>query len=208
VTSPVQLLAAYAAGDLSADERGRVEAYLADDADARAELAALRALIAATREARPMPTREPAWDDLARSIRLAVDEVKPRGWARGWLRPVALSGAAVAVAALVYFSAFRGSSPSDDPPERVAAPEQDPGSDLDLELPDLPDLDDAWNADSFVYELDPEEGFEDMFATVQAADEADPSIDFGVAPEFDTFIDTLTEEQIEAVDAHLEGKPS
>lgn len=207
------LLAAYAAGGLSVQERRRVDAYLAEHADARAELAQLRALVDATRDARPMPTSEPAWDDMARSIRLAVDEVKPSRWARtfSWLRarPLLVSGATAAALGVTLYLAL-GARPSDRPivPSATVAGDRgasEPEPDFDLELPGL---DEAWDADSIVYELDPEEEFEGMFATVEADDDIDPAIDFRMAPEFDTLLDTLTEEEIEAVEAYLEGTPS
>ena len=54
----------------------------------------------------------------------------------------------------------------------------------------------------------PLEEFEGMFATAEDDVDADPMLDFRIAPDFDGLLDTLTEEELEAVEAHLEGKPS
>ncbi len=214
MTRPNELLAAYAAGGLSKQEQQRVEAYLADDADARAELAELRALVDATRDAKPLPDSEPAWDNMARSIRLAVDDVKLSWWrrtgARLRARPLLVSGAtAIALGVTLYVAL--SASPGDRPTKSVAVDELRDEAVPDFDLA-LPDLEEAWDADSIVYELDPEDEFEDMFATADDEDDTEPSIDFRIAPEFDTLLDTLTEEEIEAldarIDAYLKGTPS
>lgn len=196
-----ELIAAYAAGGLTAEERERVEALLDENAGARAELDALRALIDETREARPRPEQEPAWDDMARAIRLAVDDVKPSLWQRWWVRPLAITGAAAAVAAALYLGL---SSSSDAPrPTREAAVDAPA---LDIELPGL---EESWDADSIVYELDPDEGFEDMFATADSDDtDSDEVIDFRMPPESYQLLDTIDEDDLEAVEAALEEEPS
>lgn len=227
MTRPNELLAAYAAGGLSKQEQQRVEAYLADDAEARAELAELRALIDAARDAKPLPDSEPAWDDMARSIRLAVDDVKLSWWRRtgartfSWLRarPLLVSGAtAVALGVTLYVAATAGpdarshTNTADGFADRAPSePEPELDIDIDIDIA-LPDLEEAWDADSIVYELDPEDEFEDMFATADEDDDTEPSIDFMISPELDSLLDSLTEEEIEAldarIDAYLKGTPS
>jgi len=97
-----ELLAAYADdAELTADEKRRVEHMMIRDPGARADEAATRALLG---KLRALPSaKEPDWDALERSIRLAVpDEVK-RPWWRSWrlsIPVVALAGIGALVFAL------------------------------------------------------------------------------------------------------------
>lgn len=113
-----ELLAAYADdGELSADEKRRVEHLMIRDAGARADEAATRELLGKLREL-PKPS-EPDWNALERSIRLAVpDEVK-RPWWRTWR--LAIPGVALAGIAALVFVLTR---PSVEEPTPIAVPEQ------------------------------------------------------------------------------------
>lgn len=100
-TSEDELLAAYAADDaaLDGDDRRRVDALLARSPDARAELAATRAVL---RRIRALP--QPAAPDLSRAIAAAVGDRVPRAWWRQWRWLVPIGAlAATAVAALIWF---------------------------------------------------------------------------------------------------------
>jgi hypothetical protein len=91
--TPDDLLARYAErpDDLSPDQRRQAEALLAADAHdpVVARVAAL-----------PGPGTEPAWDDLARSIRLACVDPPVPAWRR-WLAWTPALGALAAAAVLV-----------------------------------------------------------------------------------------------------------
>jgi anti-sigma factor RsiW len=69
--------------ELSPDERHRIEARLAGDPAARAELAAGRRLLERMR-ALPAEGAEPDWTAMERSIRDAVGREVPRPWWRRW----------------------------------------------------------------------------------------------------------------------------
>jgi anti-sigma factor RsiW len=124
------LLAAYADGGLSGAERARVESLLETDAGARAELAALRQVINATRAAQPRPSAEPAWDEMAAAIRAACERQAPTrspgltarigAWARRLLRPRFAAPVVAVAAAVVLFAVWSGSSDRD--PARRDAP--------------------------------------------------------------------------------------
>lgn len=153
------LLAAFAddPGALTAAERAEVEALLAHDAGARAEVDAVRGLLGAVREL-PQPPA-PAWDELARAISAAVDRAGPPSrWARlrSWLlRPSVGIGVACATAAAVglWIARRPASAPTaahiDAPALDAGAPGAPPASLFGDEpatageLADLDELDDA-----------------------------------------------------------------
>ncbi len=98
-----ELLAAYVdgVGELTTDERRRVEARLADDPTWRTDAAATRDLLGTLR-ALPDEGTEPDWAKMERAIRDEVGDSVPRSWWRGWrwLIPVgalAISGAVLAL---------------------------------------------------------------------------------------------------------------
>jgi hypothetical protein len=123
-----ELLAAYAAGgELTDEERGAVEALLAQSADARDDLAATRALLDDLRAAAPEPP--PATEAMVRAVRLACAEPEP--WpsrARAWLRrrwAFAIPVVAAAVVLVVIGSMMQ--DPAEDPtPPHAAAPPPSP----------------------------------------------------------------------------------
>ncbi len=107
-----ELIAAYADGGLTPDEAAEVEALLAASPAARAELEAVRRLIAEARGAEDNAA-EPDWDAMAREIqRACIDEPgAPRWqlWRRLWARrPVALAAAGAMAVALAFVVLSRG----------------------------------------------------------------------------------------------------
>lgn len=125
-----ELLAAYADGGLTGAERARVEALLAADPHAQAEVEALRTVINATRAAQPRPTTEPAWDEMAQAIRAACrdDAPPPRkglvGWLRELLRPRYAGPALVVAAAAVLFVVWSGRRQAAGPGADLATTER------------------------------------------------------------------------------------
>ncbi|HEY1554736.1 MAG TPA: hypothetical protein VGF94_07850 [Kofleriaceae bacterium] len=98
-----ELLTAYLDGvaELTADERKRVEAVLADAAT-RADADATRELLGQLR-ALPGEGHEPDWAELERSIRCAVGPAMPRPWWKRWQWLVPIGAlAATAAAALLW----------------------------------------------------------------------------------------------------------
>jgi hypothetical protein len=99
-----ELLAAYVdgVGELTPDERTRVEARLAGDAEVRAERDATRAIVDQLR-ALPVRGTEPDWSQLAQRISSAVGPTVPRVWWRNWrwLVPIGALAAASAAALLL-----------------------------------------------------------------------------------------------------------
>jgi hypothetical protein len=97
------LLTAYVDGvaELAPDERRQVEAELADDPAARAEQAAVRALLDRLRApAVASPASEPSWAAMEQAIRGAVGPDVPRPWWRlgRWVAPItALAAGATAL---------------------------------------------------------------------------------------------------------------
>jgi len=101
---PRELLAAYATGDVSEDERRAVDAYLEQSAEARAELEEVRATVARIAAAEPRPSREPDWERLTADIMtpLAAGPVKRPFWRPNAVRMAAAAALAAAVIALVW----------------------------------------------------------------------------------------------------------
>src|SRR5262245_50350989 len=98
------LLAAYADGGLGGGEAAEVEALLAQSPEARAELEAIRRLLADARSAARSGV-EPDWDAMAREIRRACEEAPSPGLlrrARAWFTtPKMVIGGAAAAACAV-----------------------------------------------------------------------------------------------------------
>lgn len=106
------LLTAYVDGvaELSPEDRRRVSARLARDPEARADQAAVRALLDRLR-ALPAEGAEPDWTAMERSIRQAVGDELPRPWWRSWkwLAPtMMLAGAAAVLLVLLVMWARPG----------------------------------------------------------------------------------------------------
>jgi hypothetical protein len=150
------LLAAYVdgVGELTPEERRRVESVLADPAG-RADEAATRELIGELREL-PPTGREPDWAAMERSISDAVGPEVPRSWWRRWR--LALPAFAVAATAALVFLVVRPdrqseqvTAPTQPPPVPSPVPDVEPepvfavyldGESLELELTDEDLLDD------------------------------------------------------------------
>jgi anti-sigma-K factor RskA len=113
---PDDQLAAYAAGDLAAHERERLERHVLECAECRSTVADFRALLEELRATAPLtgpPADAVAWPRYRAEVRARLAE-RAGGRRRSWLRPmpvVASLAAAAAVAVLVW----------------VAAPRPDPG---------------------------------------------------------------------------------
>jgi predicted anti-sigma-YlaC factor YlaD len=101
------VLAAYAAGDVSAGERGRVDEHLAACAPCRAELSDYRAVLARLATTEPAPP-EVAWPRYRAELRARL--ARRASWRARWLRPVpiAVSAAVAAVVALVLVAVLPG----------------------------------------------------------------------------------------------------
>jgi len=152
-----ELLAAYCDGvtELSIDERKRVEALLAADANLRIEETATRALIGTLREL-PSEGTEPDWSAMERAIRSQVPDHVTRQWWRPvwrWLVPVTAIATMATIALLAFGGEREGAKESVRepiaaaidagvaPPERVAASEDNvaillDGEDVVLESAD------------------------------------------------------------------------
>jgi len=109
-----ELLAAYADGGLAPDEAAEVEALLAKSPEARAELEAIRRLLAQARSAEAR-TSEPDWDQMARSIHsAALAAPAPRlAWLWRPRRVLAIGVLAAAAATAVLFVVLRGGGQPD-----------------------------------------------------------------------------------------------
>jgi len=150
-------------------------------------------------------------------------------------RPIAAAGVAVALVAAAALVALRART-AGEPTTASVAPSGPSSTKDDAPEPiDLPALDEAWNADELAYEPEPTQDLDgrevgDLFATAPsiltpsaddssgASDDDDDGVDddgdgalvdFGVAPEFDTFLDELSDSELELIDTTLsERKPS
>jgi len=109
---PDAALAGYAAGDLAAAERERLDAHLADCAACRDTLAEYRTLLAelAATAAGAAPADTLAWPRYRAELRARLAARRARSWHARWLRPVpvAASAAAAAALALVVYAALPG----------------------------------------------------------------------------------------------------
>ncbi|HUH02707.1 MAG TPA: hypothetical protein VML75_11995 [Kofleriaceae bacterium] len=227
---PAELLAAYADGGLTGSERARVEAYLAADPQAQADVEALRAVINATRAVQPRPATEPAWDEMARAIRAACRDagpVPPRGvigWLRELLRPRYAGSVLVVAAAVVLLVVWSGRRDAAGPGPELATTERVAVSPTttDDRLPgvlgwraeEIEDLESA-ELDVLLAELDPaaiseiEDPAEDAVMPDEAipdwslAESSSGEDDFFGMPDYGALLDELSEAEIDALDAFL-----
>jgi len=107
-----ELLSAHAAGGLAPAEVARVEAYLAEHPEARAELDEIARTLAAVRAAEPRPRGEPDWDAMAREIQRDCAGEPGAPWWQLWRlwsrRPVALAATGAVAIALAFVAVSRG----------------------------------------------------------------------------------------------------
>jgi hypothetical protein len=120
-----------------------------------------------------------------------------------WLRarPVAAGTAGIALAVGVALVAMRLSTTTTTTTAPAVAVVEDVDELIEIELPGL---EEAWESDSIVFDLELDEELDELFATAEPNEDEPTEVDFGVAPEFDTFLDELTEEELELVDESFE----
>jgi hypothetical protein len=212
------LLAAYADGGLRPDEAAEVEALLARSPEARAELEAIRRLIAEARAAEPRES-EPDWDEMARSIHRACDAAPPARFAWLWRPRLVMIGAlAAAGAAAALFIALGGDggevaprtavapAPEATPPAQVEPREEEPFPGLrepevdELSDDELADLDGALETDDLG-----DEGFIADLLAAGSGDDGDGGLDvFDDDPlTADELADELPPDAIEKIDRFL-----
>ncbi|MBT8496016.1 MAG: hypothetical protein KJO07_23430 [Deltaproteobacteria bacterium] len=108
-TDPKQLLAAYASGDVTDDERRLVEDHLAD-VGTEDELAATRAVLGEVRAAEPIPAKLPDFEALAASTmrEIASQQSVQAPGPKPWMRAGAWSAGLAMAALAVFFLFIRG----------------------------------------------------------------------------------------------------
>jgi hypothetical protein len=74
---PPRLLAAYADGEVTPEERARIEAWLADHPEAAAEVDAQRSLVRLYEESSPPSPTEEEWRDVLAGIEQEVNKPRP-----------------------------------------------------------------------------------------------------------------------------------
>jgi len=200
-----KLLAAYVDGvvELDVGERKRVEALLENDATARADEAATRALIGQLREM-PAIGVEPSWSDLEAAIARTIDgtAMPRRPWWRTW-RWVIPTAALAATAAIAIILLHREDQPtpsltrSETPVKHVEAPVPPVSQVLwiDEQAIDL----DSVNADEAFDSLGDDLPGDDALADDSAATGLLPAADLG-------WIDNLDDKAIERAETFLEHK--
>lgn len=206
---PEELLAAYADGGVSDEERTVVEQYLAENPGAREELEAIRELVARTREAVPHPVEEPEWSQMARRI-LAMCEIerdeprtawqRAREWLAGAFRPrnAAVLGAAVA-AAIVMFAIWRGPGSATRPDSR---PDSRPAVDwsaVDEILAESADDEDGSAPDIDVIDDGDDDGGDDAALEYVVGS----GLELLAEPDYEAWLDDLSAEELDALDALL-----
>lgn len=215
-----ELLAAYADGGVSPAEAAEVEALLARSPEARAELEAIRRLLADARSAEAGAS-EPDWDEMARSIHRAVDGAPAPRFAWLWRpRALAIGGLAVAAAAALLFLFLRGGGEDESArqaiaPSATAAPTAAPAAEGssdplphlrepevdELSSDELADLDDELAADDL--------GDDGFIADLLAADDGGDDDDGGFDPfadeplSADELAEELPPDAIEKIDRFL-----
>jgi anti-sigma-K factor RskA len=118
------LLAAYldGVGELTADERRRVEARLAEDGALRDDAEATRGVLGQLRDL-PAAGGEPDWAAMERAIRDQVGPEVPRAWWRGWRWLVPIGALAMAGAVLALVLHHPAPAPTHREPVAVRAPD-------------------------------------------------------------------------------------
>jgi hypothetical protein len=119
---PPELLAAYADGELSPAEQCRVECWLADHPEARADVEAQRRLARLFEEATPPLPAEGQWADALAAVErgLATPPVRRVDWRRRLF----LAGAALAAAAALLLVLLRKDAPRETRPDETPAAEE------------------------------------------------------------------------------------
>ena len=113
--TPEQLLAAYASGDVTDEQRQQVEQYLRDNPTAQAELTQLRNLVSQLHD-NAAQQREPNWNHMRQGIADAIADRASQSeipWWKRWWPSVAVA-TAVAAAVVVF-----GLWPPSDPPQVI-----------------------------------------------------------------------------------------
>ena len=107
-------LAAYATGDLGADERARIERHLVDCAECRQTAADFRALLDELAATTPVPP-DVGWARYRAELRGRLASRRARSWRARWLRPLPAAAVAAVAAALVIivYAAIPGGRSAD-----------------------------------------------------------------------------------------------
>lgn len=209
MTKTEHLVAAYADDGLTPDQTAQVSDYLAQHPQASGQARELRALCEELRAAATRPATEPAWPDMARSIRTAI-ATRPRWFSRlaqlCSTRPARSVLATAAVAALGLAVLVLQPNPEranrDDSPLTAQALERE----LGIALPTVAEM---WRRQDIVFELDMQEEITDETTHDATHDDDEHDIDFLVAPTLSPWIDQLDAAELSAVEAELdEGTPS
>ena len=129
-------LAAYADGELAWADRAAVEAWLARDPAAAAEVESLRRFTQAWRDAAPSPPGPDAWSRVRSKIESGLDAPPAPAADRRWPRRLLLGAAAAARgAAAAAVMALALSNAGRVPPAPLGPPEQPPPGPLAEEEP-------------------------------------------------------------------------
>lgn len=201
-----ELLAAYVDGiaELTADERRRVEAVLANDASLRSDEAATRAVIGTLRELPPEGS-EPDWAAMERAISAEVGPTVPRRWwqpAWRWLVPVTALATAVTIA-VVWIR--------DPAPAQESAPTSEPTIARVIDAGLEPVVDDSTTIALWLDGQEIEVGFaaEELLEVDDGLLGEDESVVDGLLPTSDlAWVDELEDEDIEAAELWLARKRS
>jgi anti-sigma factor RsiW len=195
------LLAAYldGVGELTTDERRRVEARLADDPGLRAEADNTRALLGQLREL-PPEGAEPDWAAMERAIRAEVGDAVPRPWWRGWwiisVGALAMAGAMIALVVRMR-----------EPAEVIAVPD---AAVARLEEPVTAPEPDVPVGDTMPLWLDGHEVNVDLEAAEQLGDDElsdEPGTDLMTGGDL-AWVDELGDDDIATAEAFLARKKS
>jgi len=199
-----ELLSAYVDGvaELPVDERRAVEGWLAGDADARAEAAAVQGLLD---RLRTMPAGdnggEPDWAAMERSIRQAVADTPIRPWWRRWQWLVPAMTCATAAAVLVVVWPRTQTVPI-APPERDPVTAPAPTQVAPPAVPSAPGSDDGFALwlDGRVVDVDPAampSAVDDVLGDLDATASGDTLDDDALLPATDlAWLESLDEVEL------------